>query len=76
MSKDISNQTVIVLAVLAILVSILGVATIFFETSKVNTTPDIQGTTQSSGTIRLEIAQPSKEVTSGSISLNIDRGDT
>lgn len=70
MSKDVSNQTIMVLAILTILISILGVATIFFETSKVSTT-DAEDATVTSGSIRLEIAQPQETTSSGSLKLEI-----
>ena len=71
MSKDISNQTVFILAVLAILISILGVATIFFETSNYLSGESPKEST-SSGVIRLDIkAPPEADSSSGSVKLDI-----
>ncbi|MFP4567792.1 MAG: hypothetical protein ACLFN8_02510 [Candidatus Woesearchaeota archaeon] len=73
MKKDISNETVFILAILTILISLLGVATMFFETSTMtqttNDAPQIDSTT---GTIKLEI-QDGPQITSsaGQIQLEI-----
>ena len=71
MAKDISNQTVFVLAILAILVSVLSMATIFFETSDVR----IGGaeTDTSTAQIKLLIAdEPVVSTSDASITLAIN----
>ena len=70
MKKDISNETVFVLAILAILISILSVATVFFETTKIGTEQIEESS--SKGTIKLEIRGEPRETNSqGMVSLNI-----
>ena len=63
MVRDVSNQTVFVLAVLAICISVLSVATILFETSDF---VDVGGNQQysSSGTISVSIKESPEEVIS------------
>jgi hypothetical protein len=70
MKKDISNETVFVLAILAILISILSVATVFFEVTGIGS--EQAEDSSSKGTIKLEIKGEPKETNSqGMVSLNI-----
>ena len=75
MMKDVSNQTVFVLAILAILISVLSVATIFFETSDVELRSS-QGDS-SFGRISVSIKEDAGEdVSEGRISVEIvDEGN-
>lgn len=73
MKKDISNQTIMVLAILAIIISIISVATIYHETR--TTTQEQESKT--TGTIRLDIAgEPKETSTAGQITLQINNETT
>ncbi len=74
--KDVSKQTVVVLAILTIIISLLGVATIFYETSKVETVT-IKGEETATGRITLKIGEqkPTESTTEGSINLDINTND-
>ena len=70
MGKDVSNETVLVLAILAILVALLSVATVFFETSGVA----FEGAQEDSsrGRVMLAIAgEPVVDTSQGVVSLTI-----
>ena len=75
MTQDVSNQTVMILAILTIIISVLGAATVIFETNNYRqATKDTVEETESktTGTISLSIAQePTKHSTQGSIQLNV-----
>ena len=75
MTQDVSNQTVMILAILTIIISVLGAATVIFETNNYRqSTKDSVAETESktTGTISLSIAQePEKHSTQGSIQLNV-----
>ncbi|MCC7574449.1 hypothetical protein KO361_02565 [Candidatus Woesearchaeota archaeon] len=73
MSNDLSNETVFILAVLAILISILGATTVFFETSNFRAQEDVPQVSYTSGSISLDIKDYSKKDSSsqGQISLDI-----
>ena len=76
MKKDVSNQTVLILAILAILISVLSVATIHYEASKISTDV-VYEDGEAMGTISLEIAsEPQKDASSGSISLDIANNES
>lgn len=70
MEKDISNQTVMVLAILTILVSLLSVSTIFMETADTQTNTQSEDST--TGTIKLDLKETPQESNSqGQINLQI-----
>lgn len=74
MSKDLSNETVFILAVLAILISILGAATVFYELGNIQTLDGgAQTVSSSSGRISLEIVDstPKESSSQGQISLDV-----
>jgi hypothetical protein len=78
MNKDLSNETVFILAVLAILISVLGAATVFYETGNVQAfDAGAQSVSSSSGSITLEIVDPADRESSslGSISLDVVGGN-
>lgn len=71
MKKDISNQTLMVLAILTILISLLSVSTIFMETS--NTQTNTQSEDSTTGTIKLDLKEiPQESNTQGQINLQIN----
>lgn len=75
MRQDVSNQTVTILAILTIIISVLGAATVIYETSnyKEATQPTESKTT---GTIRISIAEePAKHSTQGTIQLNVKNNE-
>jgi hypothetical protein len=75
MSKDVSNETVFVLAILAILVSVLSVATIFFEASEVQPVPGSE-TSSSTGMVKISIVgEPQTYSSEGSVILNVQGSD-
>ncbi len=72
MVKDISNQTVFVLAILAIVISTLSVATIYYETSALEFRSGVEGNDSGSGSISVSIKEePEPATTEGQISLGI-----
>lgn len=75
MTQDVSNQTVFILAILTIIISILGAATVIYETANYKeTTQNTESRT--TGTIKLSIAEePTKHSTQGSIQLNVKNSE-
>ncbi len=71
MEKDISNETVAILAVLTILISILSVSTIVMQTS--NTESDEPTIDSTTGIIKLELNEiPQESNSQGQINLQIN----
>ncbi len=73
MSKDISKQTVVVLAILAILVSILGTFTVLNEVSNMHVieyTPE--DTPSQSGFVKIAIkGEPQVSASTGQVTMQI-----
>ena len=75
MKEDISKNTLLVLVVLTIIISLLGTWTVISEASKVRTgeiTP-INDQTSTSGKVSINIYQPEQPVgATGQVTLNIE----
>lgn len=76
-NKDLSNETVFILAVLAILISILGSATVFYGTANFQDHDDGAQTFSSSGKISLKLvnSEPQESSSLGQISLDVVNGE-
>lgn len=75
MGKDVSNQTVVVLVILAIVVSLVGVLTIFAETTVTEGRVDV-GEDSATGSISISVREPLVDTSTGSITLEIAEADT
>ena len=71
MKKDVSNETVVVLAILTIIISLVGVATVFYETAQTKSVSP-QQEASASGTVSLRIAEePPVHSSESTISIKI-----
>ncbi len=73
MGKDISKQTVVVLAVLTILISLLGTFTVLREVSSMGSATELpEGTPVQGGELRIAVkGEPMTSSSAGQISLNV-----
>lgn len=71
-NKDVSRQTVVILAVLVVVFSVLGTLTVMNEVANVQTDGQEEISPTAEGTVSMDISTPPEPVeTQGQVSINI-----
>ncbi len=73
MSKDLSKQTVVVLAVLTILISLLGTFTVLREVGSLDLRAEIRDEPSQAGELRIGVrGEPQTSSSAGHVSLEVE----